>query len=106
MGTIDLAQELVDSLSLVEGKDIDEKIAYLIETNILLRLKECDEYLFRFESKYGMEFENFAQAWDRGEIGNRHSHQVERDFMEWEGFSLERRKLLQSLRSIRMKSGR
>jgi hypothetical protein len=106
MGTINLAEELLDSLGLVEGKDIEEKIAYLIEANILLQLKECDEYLFKFESKYGLEFENFSQSWDLGEIGNRHSHEVERDFMEWEGFSLERRKLLQALRSMRMKSGR
>ena len=103
MGTIDLAEELLDNLGHVQGKDIGEKIAYLLESNILLRLKECDDYLFRFESKYGMEFEGFAQAWDRDEIERRHSHEIERDFMEWEGFHLERRRLLQSLRNMRVK---
>ena len=61
---------------------------------MLLRLKECEESLFQFESRYGMDFESFTKAWDEDEISEKHSHEVERDYMEWEGFHGEKRKLL------------
>lgn len=104
MKTVQLAENLLTGLELVEGKDIDEKLANLIQANILLRLKECEETLFRYESKYGMEFDSFSQAWDRGEIGGKYSHEVERDYMEWEGFALEKRKLFKALRNARGRS--
>jgi hypothetical protein len=104
MGMVQLAEDLLASLELVEGKDIEEKVSRLIRANILLRLKECEEALFRFESKYAMEYDSFTHAWDEGEIAGKHSHEVERDFMEWEGFSLERRKLLRALRDLRLRT--
>ena len=57
MGTINLAEDLMESLGLVQGRDLEEKISYLIESNILFQLKECEELLFRFESRYGIAFE-------------------------------------------------
>lgn len=104
MRTVQLAEDVLAGLELVEGKDIEEKLSHLIRANILLRLKECDEVLFRYESKYGMEFASFTQAWDQGEIRYKHSHEVERDFMEWEGFSLEKRKLFKALRDIKLRT--
>lgn len=104
MKTISLSEELLDKLKIVEGKDIDEKIFNLIETNILLRLKECEEWIFKFESKYGMDFENFKKAWEEGNITNKFSHNVERYFMEWEGFESERKGWLKALRDIKSKS--
>ena len=62
------------------------------ENTFVLHLKECEEYLFRYESKYGMDFPTFVELWEQGEIPNKRSHEVERDFMEWEGFVMERSK--------------
>lgn len=101
MITINLSEELVDKLNIVEGKDIGEKIFTLLEANVLLRLKECEEWMFKFESKYGMDFKGFEKAWGEGRIKNRHSHSVERDFMEWEGFDSERKKWLETLSEIK-----
>jgi len=103
MGTINIAEDLLEGLDFVQGKSIQEKIFHLVVNNVLLRLKECEENFFRFESKYGMDFESFARAWDEGEIPEKHSHEVERDFMEWEGFHGERLKLLKTLKAMRMK---
>jgi len=103
MGMVHLAEDLLASLNLVKGNDIEEKVSRLIEAHILLQLKECEEALFRFESKYGMEFETFTPAWEAGEIRDKHSHEVERDFMEWEGFNMERRTLLKALRNLRLR---
>ena len=97
MKTIILSEKVYDKLKVVEGKEIDEKIFYLLETNALMRLKECEEHIFRFEVKYRMDYKGFKTAWKKGAIKRKHSHQAERDFMEWEGFVSERKKWLSVL---------
>jgi hypothetical protein len=62
MKNIGLSEELIDKLKIVEGGEFDEKILNLLETNVLMKLKECEEQIFKFESKYGMDFENFKMA--------------------------------------------
>jgi hypothetical protein len=106
MKTITIAEDFLEGLDFVQGKNTQEKIFHLIVNNVLLRLRECDESLFQFESRYGMDFESLARAWDEDEIPESHSHEVERDYMEWEGFHGERRKLLRTLKTMRMKERR
>ncbi len=101
MKTINLSEEMYDKLNIVEGKEIGEKISHLLEANALMRLKECEEQIFRFEARYGMDYKGFKTAWEKGDIKNKRSHQVERDFMEWEGFELERKKWLKTLKDIK-----
>lgn len=67
-----------------------------------MRLKECEELIFTFEARYGMDFNDFKKAWEDGKIKNKHSHQVEKDFMEWEGFESERIKWLNALRDMKL----
>lgn len=43
-----------------------------------------------FEAKYGLTFADFAQAWQEGKIPDKYSHEVERDFMEWEARRMEK----------------
>ncbi len=100
---VSIPEKLFDKLKIVEGKEIDEKILNLLETNALMRLKECENSIFEFESKHGMDFDNFKKEWERGDIRDKHSHNVERDFMEWEGFESERKKWLNTLRDIRIR---
>lgn len=101
MGTITLAEDILDNLEFVRGRDIQEKLAHLIENNLLLQLRECEDFLFKFESKYGMDFAAFAETWEKGGIPDRQSHDVERDYMEWEGFALERINLLKAIRNMK-----
>ena len=103
MKTITLAEDILDNLTFVRGRDISGKIPQLIENNILFQLKECEEFLFKFESKYGMDFGIFAEIWEAGAMPNKQSHNVERDYMEWEGFTQERIKLLKALRNMKNK---
>lgn len=103
MKTISLPEEVLSKLKIVEGNNIDEKIFNLLETNALMRLKECEERIFEFESRYGMDFEMFKKQWENGAIKDKHSHRVERDFMEWEGFEFERKRWLKILRDIKEK---
>jgi hypothetical protein len=103
MKTISLSEKLFDKLKNVEGKETDEKILNLLETNALMRLKECEERIFEFESKYGMDFEGFKRVWEQGKIKDKYDHRIERDFMEWEGFESERKKWLNTIHDIRIK---
>ncbi len=104
MHTLNISDNLLDNLKNVEGLEIDEKIFNLLKTNALMRLKECEDRIFEFESEYEMDFESFKRAWEEDKINDRYSHRVERAFMEWEGFEKERKSWLNTLREIKLKS--
>lgn len=101
MKTIKFPNKILERLEQVEGKNLEEKVVNLLKGRGLLRLRECDEYILKYEMKYGMNFEQFKQAWDNDQIKNKRSREVERDFMEWEGFVLERQKWLSTLRDLK-----
>jgi hypothetical protein len=101
MTTFTLSENIAEKFNFVPGKNIEDKIANLLENNILYQLKECEDYIFKFETKYGMDFDTFSQDWENDKIFEKYNHETERDFMEWEGFILERKKLLNVIKSIR-----
>ncbi len=74
MKTITLADKMEEGLDLVPGKDLQEKFSKLIENTIVLHLRECEDYLFKYESKYRMDFTNFEEHWGKGDIPDKHSH--------------------------------
>jgi len=53
-----------------------------------------------FEAKYGIQFEEFAAKWNADKIPNRYSHEIERDYMEWESLVDEHKILLLQLRKL------
>jgi hypothetical protein len=84
----------------VPGTDLSAKLESLTRANLKHLLTACNEALSRFEAKYGLTFAEFAQAWKEGEIPNTYSHEVERDFMEWEARQQEKDDLLVALREF------
>ena len=100
MQTINVADTIIENMAYIPGGSLDEKLSNLMVSNFSLQLRECEEAIFRYEAKYGMEFTQFTNAFDAGEF-DRHSHEVERDFMEWEGFCDERSRMLASIREMR-----
>ncbi len=58
------------------------------------KIKECNELIAHFESKYGMKFEEFKIKWKTGKIKDRYSHEVESDYIEWEALEMEKRKII------------
>lgn len=105
MKTVELPAEVLESLEAVEGRDFPEKIINLLRQRILAQLRECDERILEYEAKYGMIFSQFKTAWENDRIENKHSHEVERAFMEWEGLVLERQKWLLMLRDLKREHG-
>lgn len=64
---------------------------------VRLRLKEAEENIKMFAGRYGMSFDQFQRAWESGQIANRHSYEVERDFWEWEAAHTDSVKLNEML---------
>jgi hypothetical protein len=92
--TVRLPDRVVEKLEQVEGKDLAEKIIHLLQQQIEVQLRDCDEQVLKYEIKYGMDYKQFQKAWKHNEIPDKHSHEVERDLMEWEGYMLERQRWL------------
>jgi hypothetical protein len=60
---------------------------------IYLKLKEAEELRKQFEERYQMDFEAFKRAWNEGQIPNKHSYEVERNYWEWEAAVTDERRL-------------
>lgn len=92
---------LRDILGYTEGKDLNEKLVHLIANDLKRRIHLCSDRIVEFETKYGMSFAEFKAAWEAGKIPNRYSHEVERDYMEWESLDDEYELLLAHLRKLK-----
>lgn len=101
METVKVPDSLKDVLDYLEGESLDEKLIHLITNELQRRLQACSQRIVDFEAKYGMDFEEFTNAWQAGEIPNRYSHEVERDYMEWESLSDEYKLLLSQLKRLK-----
>ena len=67
---------------------------------VRLKLKEAGEQRKRFEDRYQMGFEAFKRAWNEGQIPNRHSYEVERDYWEWEAAVTDEKRLQETLEEL------
>jgi len=103
MQIVKLPESLQEILEFVEGKNLDEKLIQLIRNDLKRRLHLCSERIMEFEAKYGVQFDEFVANWKADKIPNRYSHQVERDYMEWESLVDEHNVLLAQLRKLKDK---
>ena len=103
MSSLNISKEVLKMLDLVEGETTENKVINLVGDSVSQKLKECDGQLVKYESKYGMTFGDFKTAWGKGKIPKRHSHEVERDYLEWEGFQEEKEHWLSTIRKIRIR---
>ena len=51
-----------------------------------------------------MSFVEFEQAWKEKLLGDLFSYSLEKDYMEWEGFCLEKKKWLSLLKELKESS--
>ena len=103
MKTISLPRNITELLDMeiIRGKTYEEKIEMLALDSFVSKLKECNEEILEFETKYGMSFGEFEKAWDEDGIRDKHSHKVESDYIEWEAIEQEKSRWLSVLRKIR-----
>ncbi len=65
------------------------------------RMRSIEDDLETYQERYGMSFDEFREAWGAGEVEEKHSLDVERDYREWEGLVTRRKKIQEALSWIR-----
>ncbi len=101
MQTVALSDKLIRVLEdFTPGVNLEAKLENLTRENLEHQIHTCNEALSRFEAKYGLTFADFTQAWQEDKVPNQHSHEVERDFMEWEARQMEKEDLLAAVREF------
>ena len=85
---------------LTQEPRLEVALPLAIKDWVRLKLKETGEQRAAFEQRYGMDFAAFKQAWQEGRIADKHSHQVERDYWEWEAATTDKERLRQMSESL------
>ncbi len=85
---------------LTQESRLEVALPLAIKDWVRLKLKETSEQRQAFEQRYGMDFATFKQAWQEGRIADKHSHQVEHDYWEWEATATDEERLQQMLESL------
>ena len=98
MITITIDEKTKRMLDAFSGRDYKEKFGNLIRESIKAKIKECNELISKFETKYKVEFEEFKKLWEADKIEEKHSYEVETDFLEWEALEMEKAEWLRLLR--------
>ena len=101
MQNIELSESAKYIFEFTEGADISEKLRNLVRGDLERRLKNCTERIFDYEKKYGMSFAEFETAWQGDKIADKHSHNIERDYIEWESLEDEHMELLHKLKKMK-----
>lgn len=101
MQNIELPESAKYIFDFTEGADINEKLRNLVRGDLERRLKNCTERIFDYEKKHVMSFGEFEVAWKEDKVADRHSHDVESDYMEWESLEDEHRELLHKLKKMK-----
>ena len=90
---------------MVQGETYEEKIRILAVEKVQSDLEECNRGILKYESKYGMTFEEFKDLQDKNEIKDKYSTEVEADYIEWEALEMEKRHWLSLLRRLKTQHG-
>lgn len=80
--------------------NLDSAVRITVEDAMRHRLERLEEQIEGFEQRYDMGFEVFEQKWQEGEIDDKHSYDVEKDYWEWEGLISRQKKLEEALEQL------
>jgi len=101
MENIQIPNSMKEILQFAEGKTIQEKLARLLLSDLENRLRSCTERLYGFEKKHSLAFKEFKEAWEKDEVPDKFSYEIESDYMEWESLEDEHDLLLSKLREMK-----
>jgi hypothetical protein len=85
---------------LTQETKVEVALPIAIKDWVRLKLQEARQESLRFAQRYGMDFGSFQQAWQEGRIPDAHSHQVERDYWEWEATVTDEQQLERMLETL------
>ncbi|HDH10023.1 MAG TPA: hypothetical protein ENF84_03695 [Chloroflexi bacterium] len=98
--TIEVAPQIHPILERLKGDTPSQKIAFLISSELRRYLEECEREMLELEIKYGMDYEQFKEKLERGELGDEFSYELEKDAIRWEDLIAEKKHWLDHLRAI------
>lgn len=100
--TLEIDNDIYEALVASFGeKALKEKTDDILLSAIESLIEKYTREVLRLEEKYGVSFKDFEQMWDKGEIKDRHSHEVESDFMDWEMLGMEKKDLLSVMSKLK-----
>ena len=100
MITLAVQPKTMEVLARLRGETPDEKILALVESYLSSQIQTCEREIAEYEIKHRATFADFAEAWAQNQIQGKHTHAIERDYMEWEGLEAEKRQWLAMLKQL------
>lgn len=98
MDQITIPKSIHRVLASITGENRAEVALELATKDLLrLKLKEVEERIREFDSRYQMDFGKFKRAWDSGKIEHKYSYEVEKDYWEWEAAVSDEKKYREML---------
>lgn len=102
--TIEVDDKIYNALISSVGKEhLGERLGELLLASIEGMLEDYTKKILSFEEKYGVAFSTFEGLWDSGAYADKHSYDMESDYVDWEMMEMEKKELLTTLVNLRRK---
>ncbi|KAF0145759.1 MAG: hypothetical protein FD156_734 [Nitrospirae bacterium] len=102
--TIVVDENIYNALISSVGKEhMEERMEELLLASIEGMLEDYTKKILKFEEKYGMAFSEFESLWDSDALEDKHSHEIESDYIDWEMMEIEKKELLTILANLKRK---
>lgn len=102
--TIEVDEKIYKALVSSVGEEfVEKRLSELLSATIVNRLEDYTRGILKFEGKYGVSFLEFERLWDSGALENRHSYEIESDYIDWEMLEMEKKELLTILSNLNCK---
>ena len=83
--------------------NLEKVIEDLLLEALESKVERYGREILKLEQKYGMPFNEFDKSWIAGQIEERHSYEVESDFIDWEMLEMEKKELIVTLATLKGK---
>lgn len=100
MTTVEIAYKLHPIIEQLPGNTFTQKIAGILSNEIRHYLAECEHEALDLEIRYGLDYWEFEEKLEQGELGDKFSYPLEDDAMRWEDLVTEKKHWLTQLRSV------
>lgn len=100
--TLEIDRDIYNALIESFGENtLREKMDDILLSAMESLLEKYTREILEFEERYGVSFEEFEKLWDEGKIDNKHDHEIEGDFIDWEMLEMEKKGLLSALSRLK-----
>lgn len=102
--TIEVDEKVYNALiSSVGAEHLEKRLEELLVASIENKLANYTKEILKFEETYGVLFSEFEKLWDSNALENRHSYEIESDYIDWEMLEMEKKELLTIIAGLKNK---